>query len=240
MIAEPEAIVVAAGIMVIASCLQGTVGFGAGLVAVPLFALLDPDLVPGPIFVGNAALTISTALRERHDIVWQAVKWGVAGRVPGTVMGALVLAQVTDASLQALVAVIVLLAVALSAGPIKVPFNNATLLGAGSFSGFSATSVGFGGPPMALVLQNLNGPQFRSTMGSFFVVGLFMVIPGMAFAGRFGLDELLIGIFLIPGALVGFAASGPMRKLVDAHSLVPYVLVGSTVAAIFLLVRAVS
>ncbi|MCQ3814712.1 MAG: sulfite exporter TauE/SafE family protein [Acidimicrobiia bacterium] len=234
---DPEIIVIAVAIMAAASCVQGSIGFGCGLLAIPLFALLDPDLVPGPIFVGNTVLTISTVLRERNEIVWSAVGWGTAGRLPGTVIGSLVLARATDTSLQALVAIIILFAVALSIGPIKVPINTATLLGAGGFSGFSSTSVGFGGPPMALVIQRLSGPQFRSTMGMYFVVGLFMVVPGMALAGRFGLDELRVGAFLVPGALAGFAASGPLRKHVDARSLAPFVLFGATAAAVALLVR---
>ena len=237
---EPEIIVAAVAIMTVTSCVQGSIGFGCGLLSVPLFALLDPDLVPGPIFVGNAVLTTSTALRERHNIDWSAVGWGTAGRLPGTIAGSLVLARVTDTSLQLLVAVIILLAVALSAGPIKVPVNTTTLLGAGGFSGFSSTSVGFGGPPMALVLQNHPGPAFRSTMGMYFTAGLFMVVPAIALAGRFGIDELLVGAALVPGAIVGFAASGPLRKHVDARGLAPIVLIGATAAAIALLVRVFS
>ena len=234
---EPEIIVAAVVIMAVASCVQGSIGFGCGLLAIPLFALLDPDLVPGPIFVGNAVLTTSTALRERKDIDWSAVRWGTAGRLPGTIAGSLVLARATDTSLQLLVAIVILLAVALSVGPLRVPTNAPTLLVAGGFSGFSATSVGFGGPPMALLLQHRPGPQFRSTMGMYFTVGLFMVVPGIALAGRLGVDELIVGAALVPGAIAGFAASGPLRKHVDARSLAPIVLLGATAAAFALLVR---
>ena len=63
---EPEIILAAVAIMAVASCVQGSIGFGCGLLAIPLFALLDPDLVPGPIFVGNAALTTSTRPSARN------------------------------------------------------------------------------------------------------------------------------------------------------------------------------
>lgn len=234
---EPEIVLAAVAIMAVASCVQGSIGFGCGLLAIPLFALLDPDLVPGPIFVGNAVLTSATALRERRDIDWHAVRWATAGRLPGTIVGSLVLARATDTSLQLLVAIVILVAVALSVGPLRVPANASTLFGAGGFSGFSSTSVGFGGPPMALLLQHRPGPQFRSTMGTFFTAGLLMVVPGIALAGRLGVDELLVGAALVPGAFAGFAASGPLRRHVDARSLAPVVLVGATVAAVALLVR---
>ena len=234
---EPEIIAAAVAVIAVASCVQGSIGFGCGLLAIPVFALLDPDLVPGPIFVSNAVLTSSTALRERHDIDWSAVRWGTMGRLPGTVVGSLVLARVTDTSLQLLVAIVILAVVALSVGPLKLPGNAAALVAAGGFSGFGSTSVGIGGPPMALVLRNRTGPEFRSTMGMFFSVGLVMVVPGIALAGRLGIDELLIGAALVPGALGGFAASGPLRKHIDAHNLAPIVLVGATLASIALLVR---
>jgi len=234
---DPEIIVAAVAVIAVASCVQGSVGFGCGLLAIPVFALLDPDLVPGPIFVSNAVLTSSTALRERHDIDWSAVRWGTVGRLPGTVVGSLVLARVTDTSLQALVAIVILAVVALSARPLKLPGNTAALVGAGGLSGFGSTSVGIGGPPMALVLRNRTGPQFRSTMGMFFSVGLVMVVPGIALAGRLGIDELLIGAALVPGTLCGFAASGPLRKHIDGHNLAPIVLVGATLASVALLVR---
>ncbi len=234
---DPGVIAAAVAVIAVASCVQGSVGFGCGLLAIPVFALLDPDLVPGPIFVSNAVLTTSTALRERKDIDWSAVRWGTAGRLPGTVVGSLVLASATDTSLQLLVAIVILVAVVLSMGPIRVPTNAVTLVGAGGFSGFSATSVGIGGPPMALLLRNRPGPQFRSTMGMYFTVGLLMVVPGIALAGRLGVDELIVGAALVPGAVGGFAVSGPLRKHVDARGLGPIVLLGATAASVALLVR---
>ena len=236
---DPEIIMAAVAVIAVASCVQGSIGFGCGLLAIPVFALLDPDLVPGPIFVSNAVLTSSTALRERHDIDWSAVRWGTMGRLPGTVVGSLVLARVTDTSLQLLVAIVILAAWLLAAEHpvLSVNGNAAALVAAGGFSGFGSTSVGIGGPPMALVLRNRTGPEFRSTMGMFFSVGLVMVVPGIALAGRLGIDELLIGAALVPGALGGFAASGPLRKHIDAHNLAPIVLVGATLASIALLVR---
>jgi len=59
--------------------------------------------------------------------------------------------------------------------------------------------------------------------------------PGTA--GRLGIDELLVGAALVPGAIAGFAASGPLRKHVDARSLVPIVLIGATAAAVALLAK---
>ena len=43
--------------------IQGTIGFGLGLFAAPLLILIDPRLVPGPILVSSAVLTVLLARR---------------------------------------------------------------------------------------------------------------------------------------------------------------------------------
>ena len=40
-------------IFMIASVIQGSIGFGANLFAVPLLALINPELIPIPILVVN-------------------------------------------------------------------------------------------------------------------------------------------------------------------------------------------
>ncbi len=107
---EPEVIIVAVLVMAVASLVQASVGFGANMLAAPVFALLDPDLVPGPIFLAAGVLTVATALRERDGIDRAVVKWCTAGRIPGAVVGAIVLSQVTDTSLQLMVALSILVA----------------------------------------------------------------------------------------------------------------------------------
>ena len=46
------------------SLLQGSIGFGLGLFAVPFLVLIDPRLVPGPILLASGVLTILMVHRE--------------------------------------------------------------------------------------------------------------------------------------------------------------------------------
>ena len=174
---DTTVVVAAAVVFGAGAFVQASVGFGAHLLATPLLALMDPDLVPGPIFVAGAALTVATAAREREDIDWTAVRWGTAGRLPGAALGAIVLARVSDPALQLMVGVTILVAVAFSVGWLRVPVNRASLAVAGSASGFGATTAGIGGPPMALVLQRRPGPELRSTMSAYFSVGTLITLP---------------------------------------------------------------
>jgi len=230
-------LVIALLVMAAASTVQASVGFGANLLAAPTFAILDPDLVPGPIFLATGVLTFPTALRERDDVDRQVVGWATAGRLPGALVGALVLATATDRSIQLMVGISILVAVVLSSGVIHIPERRRTFFGAGVVSGFGATTAAIGGPPLALTLQHRNGPALRATMGAFFSIGAVITLPAIAAAGRLGRDELLVGAALIPGALLGFAISGPLRPRVDAGRVRPLVLGLATLAAVVLIIR---
>lgn len=236
---EPEMILLAALVMAVAALVQGSVGFGANMLASPAFALIDPDLVPGPLIMAAAVLTVATAVRERHSIDWTAVSWCTAGRIPGAVFGAIILSQVTDTSLQLMVALSILVAVMLSSGWIQIPTTRPTLLAAGSVSGFGATTAGIGGPPVALLLKAKSGPVFRSTMGAYFSIGTFITLPAIAAAGHLGSDEIIVGFALVPGAMAGFLASGPLRRFVDRGRLRPLVLALAVTAALALIFRVI-
>lgn len=234
---DTDILLIAVLVMAVAATVQASVGFGANLLAAPTFAILDPDLVPGPIFVATGVLTLATALRERDDVDRTVVGWATAGRIPGSILGALVLAAATDRSIQLTVGIAILIAVLLSSGVLRVPERRETYFGAGVVSGFGATTAAIGGPPVALTLQHRSGPALRATMGAFFAIGTLITIPAIAAAGRLGGDELLVGAAIVPGALVGFAASGPLRPRVDAGRVRPLVLGLAAVAAAVLIIR---
>lgn len=236
---DAEVVLVAVAVMTIAATVQATVGFGANLLAAPIFAILDPDLVPGPIFVAAGVLTLLIALRERDHVDREVVGWATVGRVPGSILGALVLAAATDRSIQLMVGISILVAVVMSLGLIQIPERRSTFLGAGIVSGFGATSSAIGGPPLALTLQHRSGPALRATMGAYFVIGTAITLPAIAGAGRLGWGELLVGAALVPGALLGFLASGPLRSRVDAGRVRPLVLALAAIAAVVLVIRSV-
>ena len=54
--------------MFVASGLQGSIGFGAGLVAAPVIALVEPDLLPALVVMLACVLTLLVAIRDRAQI----------------------------------------------------------------------------------------------------------------------------------------------------------------------------
>jgi uncharacterized membrane protein YfcA len=96
---------------------QGVVGTGLALVAVPVLAWLAPELVPVGILVAAMPIAVMAAIRERAHMDLPAVSWAMAGRLPGGLLGAVAVAMLPVRGLQVLVATTVLLAVLAAAGP---------------------------------------------------------------------------------------------------------------------------
>jgi uncharacterized protein len=217
------------------SGLQGAVGFGGNLLAAPFLVLVDPDFVPGPALVAALALNVLMAWRESGDSDLREVTWALAGRVPGTLAGVLALVLLPSAQIELFFGLLLLVAVGLSALQWSLRPTPGTLLGAGAASGFMATTVAVGGPPIALVYQRATGPVIRSTLAKYFVVGISFSILALTVGGEFDADDLGLGLVLVPGTVVGFALSGRLADRLDQGWTRPAVLLLSALSAVVVL-----
>lgn len=230
-------IVVITLIMALGSLVQATIGFGMALIAAPLLLLVNPEFVPGPIIVGGLSLTLMVAVRDRKAIDFGNIRWLIVGRAPGAGMGAWLLAAAPAASLDGLLAGMILLAVVVTVlGPPLRPTPR-TLVGAGVVSGVMGTIVSIGGPPVALLLQRDEGSKLRATLSGYFIFSSSLSLGALTWFGQFDPPRLQLGLQLIPGAVLGFALSTPLRGLVDRNYTRPLVLVLSTFAAVTVLLR---
>ncbi|WP_432923890.1 sulfite exporter TauE/SafE family protein [Microbispora sp. CA-135349] len=219
----------------IGAIVQGGVGFGLGLVAAPLITLLDPAVMPGAVQVVNMTMPLLTLAGEWRRAEWRGAGFALLGRLPGSAIGALVVVYVSTAALGVLVGVMVLVAVVLTARAVSVPRNGATLTAAGFLSGITGTATGIGGPPIALVYQSARGPQIRATLAMFFCVSAAQSLVILAVLGRLPGRALAAGAALVPFVLLGFAASGPLRRYLDGGRVRTAVLTVAAVSACALL-----
>ena len=193
--------------------------------------------MPGTILLVTSVLPVLTSLRELQDVDWRGLAYALAGRAPGIAVGVWVVATQPASVTAAIVGVVVLGAVALSmttwhARPDPVP-----LVVAGMISGVSGTATSIGGPPVALLYQRSPGPQVRSTMGLFFLIGNVTSVSALALAGEVALRDVGRAAALLPFVLAGFLLSGPLRRHVDGPRLRVAVLGLSAASAVALLVR---
>jgi uncharacterized membrane protein YfcA len=234
---SPVEIVVITTVVALGACIQSAVGFGLGLLAAPVLAYVDTDLVPGPLLFVMVPLTVLVARRERGSLDFRGIRWAIAGRIPGTIAGSLAVAMLPEGPLAVFFAVLVLAAVALSVSGWHLRPTTRTLVTAGAASGFMGTATSIGGPPMALVYQRSTGPQLRATLAAYFVVGAAFSLLTLALVGEFGGDEVRLGLVLLPGMLAGYLLSGLAATVLDRGHTRTAVLAFATLSSLVLLAR---
>lgn len=185
------------------SLVQGSIGFGLALVAAPALYAINPMLVPGPIIMTGFLIGSLTARRYLGALTLGDIRYAIAGRVPGSVLGGIMLSFASTRSMSLLLGSSVLLAVAASLTPVKFQANPRTLFAAGVLSGVMGTASAIGGPPMALVMQNETSDRIRANLSVFFVVSCIISLVVLWFGGLFGIQQFLYGLLMVPGVFIG-------------------------------------
>ncbi|MCD6285750.1 MAG: sulfite exporter TauE/SafE family protein [Anaerolineae bacterium] len=234
---SPEQLLAAFCIVVVGALVQGSVGMGLGLVTVPFLLQIDPVFVPGPILASGFLLSLLMVCRERQELNLFEIKWGVVGRVLGTIIASLTLSQLPQDEAAIAAGLAILLAVGLSFSGLSVEPAIGTLLGAGTVSGIMGTLASVGGPPMALLFQRQKGPQLRATMSGYLLLGGMASVLGLVFVGSFRLPEVQATLFFLPAILTGYALSGRMVSLLDGGYTRSAVLIVSAASSVVLVVR---
>lgn len=185
------------------SCVQGSVGFGLGMITAPVLVLLEPNLLPAALLLLATLTSFTAFIRERADVDWKLVGWGALGRLPGIVIGTTAVVLLPDQGLSLLLAVTVLAGVGFSLVGWSPAASNRNMFFASSVSGIFGTSTSIGGPPIALVLRSLDPSSMRSTMSAYFTIGSILSLTGLTIGGEVRSEHLIAAATLLPFMLAG-------------------------------------
>ncbi|MEA5445139.1 sulfite exporter TauE/SafE family protein [Gammaproteobacteria bacterium AB-CW1] len=225
-------------VVVVGATVQGSIGFGVALLGAPLLFLVNPLLVPAPVIIIGMILPALILLRDWRAVAVADVAWTLPGKALGAAVAGMILGIVSDQLLGLLFGVLVLLGVALSLGRPWPSPGPILRFSAGGAAGFMATTTAIGGPPLALAFQQFSGPRLRGTLSACFLPGGIFSLLALAWAGRFGVEEIILGISLLPAALMGFWLSDRAAQWLDGGWLRPALLAVSALAAVMAIVRA--
>ncbi|OAB89107.1 permease [Janibacter melonis] len=195
--------------------LQGSIGFGMGMIAAPVVALVQPTLLPATLVLLAAVVTTLTLVTDRQHVDLRGTGWALTGRVPGSVAGAAVVALAPDRVLALLVAAVVLAGTVITGLGWRPEPTKGALLTAGAASGLFGTATSIGGPPMALVWQGHHGARLRGTMSAFFLVGSAVSVATLAVAGAVDAEIMRAVLLLLPMPVVGFVLSRGLNRVLD-------------------------
>jgi uncharacterized membrane protein YfcA len=211
-------------VVLVGATVQGTIGFGINMLSAPVVALVAPDAVPASVVLVALPLCILSFVRERDAVDRAAIPWLVAGTLPGTAMGLVIVAAADPDELTLVIGLVTLLAVALSLSSAGVVLTPTTAFVAGTLANVFGTAAGTSGGPVALLYQHQRGPAVRSTLGAFFTSSAGTSIIGYLLVGKLGVEQLEYASLLAPAMLLGLALSTGLRAHADARVLRPVML----------------
>lgn len=224
-------------LVVFSACLQGISGVGFGMVAAPLLALFRPDLVPGPMLVLGVVIALLAVAREPQDLDRRGLWFALAGRLPTSIAAAMAIGLMPLRMLSLLFAGIILLGVALAALRVPLKPTGENLFVAGLLSGFMGTLTSVGLPPVALLYSQSAPATLRATIGGYLAVGSVISMAALGSVGRFGLHDVLLGLWLLAPLLLGYWLSGPIARRLPRETARILTLALSALAALALAVR---
>ena len=231
------AISLAAAVIVFGAVVQGTIGFGLGLLAAPVVATVLPGAIPVTLVLVTWPIGAISAAREVHALDRVSLPWMLLGALPGTIVGLVVIHLADAHQLAVIVGVTTVLGVGVTSLRRDVPLNRTSAGIAGFIGNVTGTAASVGGPPVALLFQHQRGPTVRSTLGAYFAISGTLSVIGYAATGAITVDRLLLALALLPAMLFGAWLSKHFHGLVDAGWLRPAVLVLSVIAGSLAILR---
>ena len=223
--------------VMLAACIQGTIGIGFALIVAPVMAFLKPELLPVSLLILMLPLNLFTVLRERKAIDWTGSGWITLGRLFGAFAGASVLAALSPRALYLLVGSATIAAALVTViAPVFSP-NRSAFVTVGLLTGISETATGIGGPPLALAYQHHRPEVLRATLAGCFLVGQLLSLGVLGAGGRTNLQQLASAALLVPFLAIGGLTSSFLRHRVNERILRALVLVFAVTSGAILIIR---
>jgi uncharacterized membrane protein YfcA len=226
-------------VIFLAACLQASSGFGMGMLAAPVIAMVNPALLPATLILLALLVTVMVTVRERQHLDLRGTGWALVGRVPGSFVGAWLAAALSRVGLAWVVVAVVLTGLVMAVRGWSPKPVRANLIVAGAASGIMGTATSIGGPPMALVWQGHDGPRLRGTMSAFFMVGSTISIVMLWIAGVVTAEMLTLALWMVPAVVGGYAASRFVNRFLNAARLKALAVSASALGSVLLMLQLV-
>ena len=221
-----------------AGVVQGTIGFGYAAISVPVLSLINPSFAPLPQILMSIPMTFYMAWRERSGLDWSGASWIIAGRIPGTAAGALLLALVTRRTLEVIIAFLIMIAVLLLARGATFTRSRFNRFVAGMLSGIASMTAAIGGPPIAFLYRDLPGPVMRSSLAAIFFIGIVMSAIALFATGKVDYPTIMAATGLVPALLLGVYCSRFLTGRIEGKPLRIATLIVAGSASLVLAARA--
>lgn len=187
----------------IAGTLSGSVGFGGGMILLPVITFFYGVEVAVPIStIAQMMSNMSRAAMGWREIEWRQVAWFLLPALPFTTLGALGFALVDKSVMtKVLCSFLIVFAVMKLMGKMQLPKSRATMLIGGGLTGFINGMMGISGPLSSAVFLTLNLSPVAYIVSEATAAAAMHVVKAVTY-GRF---DLMNWHIFINGFFIGCA-----------------------------------
>ncbi|MEP6600787.1 MAG: sulfite exporter TauE/SafE family protein [Nitrospirota bacterium] len=219
------AVIVLAGITLLAAFVNGALGYGFSSLTVPVALvfytnrILNPALVVIEVFINLYVLFIN---RDSVPAVWKRVVPILIGLLPGIAIGSYLLASLHPGWIKFVTYTILLPLILVQAAGLRRPIRSERLIGLpfGTALGFLYSVTTVSGPPLAILFNNqgLVKKEFRAGLGLIRVAESSLTAIVYYHLGLFAAESQSILLVIIPSVLVGIPLGAYLIRRLDAET----------------------
>jgi len=209
------------GIVALASFVRSAIGFGMGLVAMPLLGLvLDVQTATPMLALSGMAMSILIVGQDWKHVEWRSLRHLLIGAVLGIPLGILLLKGLPPGPVKIVLGVVVVLfAIYGLFGRNRMPLRPTPITAGllGFVSGSLASGFNIGGPPVVAyaTLQRWDPPVFRATLQGYFLVAGIVSLIGHGVAGLWTIDVAKLAAVTLPAMAIGTLIGRRVNRRID-------------------------
>lgn len=208
---ETSTLFIGIAIVLVCAMVQGSLGFGFALIAVPLMAIMaSPKLVVPTMMILGTASSLYLTYLNRHAVDLRRVWPLLLGAGLGVPVGIYLLLELDENILRLYVGVVVtIFAILLLIGVnyrVRAELRVSVLIGFAS--GVLGGSISIAGPPVVLFFSNqrISRDTYRATIVAYFSIVQAFALVLFSTTGLINLGTLKDVGFLAPGLAIGAVA----------------------------------
>jgi len=225
MLSLDTAVLVLAGISLLAAFVNGALGYGFSSLTVPVALvfytnrILNPALVVIEVFINLYVLFIN---RQSVPAVWRRVFPILIGLAPGVAVGSLLLASLHPGWIKFVTYAVLLPLILVQAAGLRKPIRSERLIGLpfGMGLGFLYSVTTVSGPPLAILFNNqgLVKKEFRAGLGLIRVAESSLTAIVYYHLGLFAVESQSVLWTIVPSVLVGIPLGAYLIQRLDAET----------------------
>ena len=213
-------LVLAAGVILLASTVKGLTGFGFALTSLPLLSLFMPPKTAIPIItICSVFLDGYTFYDTREHVQYKEISLLVVSGIVGMIIGTYFLVNLDSQIIRLVIGMVTVLFTIASFRGVKYEISNTRLasIPVGLLSGILGGSMSVSGPPIVLFFNNQNVEKkvFRANLITYFFCLYLATIPAYIYGDLITWEMVKSSAIMIPVMFLGATLGIRLSKKLD-------------------------